>query len=292
MNTCKRLDIFTTPYVVNIARELGSVLITMGVDAEVYTRDVTNSDISRCTKDKGLYMFLFCPQWVAGEHLHLDPLPPEKYYIYQLEQFDKSNSPHIMNEFVLSLMKRSKHIFDYSKVNLQYYKTFAGTLDTKVSHLIPPAVQFTGKNINKDIDVLFVGCSSSRRAPILKYLTDNGIGVVHLINCFGDDLTNAISSSKIFLNIRYSDSKILETCRIHEALMSSDTCIVSEKPGHEIEDEMCSMYGDRVCFVDVIDTDYTQLHQSIVRILSNYDDNTPGIFTQLPPTQDVLQGGL
>ena len=52
---------------------------------------------------------------------NINPLPKEKYFFYQLEQFDKSNSPHIFNSFVFLIMKHAKHIFDYSNINLAYY---------------------------------------------------------------------------------------------------------------------------------------------------------------------------
>lgn len=270
----KEIDIFSTPYVINIANALKELLFNLKINCNLFCRKINKEDIERCKNNKNLYMFLFCPQWVYSPESGI--LPINKYFFYQLEQFDKSNAPHIKNQFVIDLMKKSNHIFDYSKINLEYYTKHPFNLKKKnFSYLIPAIPTFNNNNnTNKDIDVLFVGSlNSARREQILSIIKKNNINLVVPNNCFGDNLKSVISRSKIFLNIRYSNSKILETCRLHEALMSTNTFIVSEKPANDIEKEYINVYKNRIKFIHEITNDCTELVKIIKVILSIYDNN-------------------
>tara|TARA_Y100000816_G_C26108204_1_gene589892 strand:- start:9400 stop:10302 length:903 start_codon:yes stop_codon:yes gene_type:complete len=269
----KYLDIYCTPYVINIANALKELLFNLKINCNLFCRKITSEDIDRCRKNVNLFMFLFCPQWVYSSDSGI--LPINKYFFYQLEQFDKSNSPHIKNNFVIDLMQKSNHIFDYSKINLEYYTKHPFNLKLKnFSYLIPAIPTFNNNNTNKDIDVLFVGSlNSNRRQQILSIIKKNNINLVVPNNCFGDNLKTLISRSKIFLNIRYSDSKILETCRLHEALMCTNTFIVSEKPANDIEKEYINIYKNRIKFIHEITNDATEVIKIIKVILSIYDNN-------------------
>ena len=265
------IDIYCTPYVYNIAYSLKNILIEMKISCNLFCRSITSEDINRCSNNNNLYMFLFCPQWIYNKDSGI--LPINKYFFYQLEQFDKSNSPHIKNNFVLDLMNKSKHIFDYSTVNLDYYTIAPFNLPKhQFSHLIP-AIPDIYNNNKKDIDVLFVGCLNSRRQQILSIIKQSNINLIIPKNCFGNNLSNLISRSKIFLNIRFSDSKILETCRLHEALMSTNTFIVSEKPASDIEKEYIKIYKNKIKFINEITNDCSELVQMLKIILSDYDNS-------------------
>tara|TARA_B100000780_G_scaffold271312_1_gene232125 strand:+ start:62 stop:955 length:894 start_codon:yes stop_codon:yes gene_type:complete len=269
------VDIYCTPYVYNIADSLKKILIEMKFICNLFCRQITREDINRCNNNNNLYMFLFCPQWIYKPE-NAGMLPINKYFFYQLEQFDKSNSPHIKNKFVLEMMNNSKHIFDYSKVNLEYYTKYPFNLPKhKFSHLIPAIPDIdNNNNNNKDIDVLFVGSlNSKRRQQILSIIKKENINLTIANNCFGKDLISLISRSKIFLNIRFSDSKILETCRLHEALMSNNTFIVSEKPANDIEKEYIKIYKNRIKFINEITNDCNELIKIIKIILSVYDNS-------------------
>jgi len=266
------IDIYCTPYVYNIAYSLKNILIEMKISCNLFCRSITSEDINRCSNNNNLYMFLFCPQWIYNKDSGI--LPSNKYFFYQLEQFDKSNSPHIKNSLVLDLMNKSKHIFDYSTVNLEYYTIAPFNLPKhQFSHLIPAIPDIDNNNNKKDIDVLFVGGLNSRRQQILSIIKQSNINLIVPKNCFGNHLSNLISRSKIFLNIRFSDSKILETCRLHEALMSTNTFIVSENPASDIEKEYIKIYKNRIKFINVITTDCSELVQMLKIILSDYDNS-------------------
>ena len=101
---------------------------------------------------------------------------------------------------------------------------------------------------DKEIDVLFCGHINERRDIIIKFLKVYGINVIVKTDVFGEELTDLISKSKIFLNIRNNDtSDVLESCRLHEALMSTNTHIVSELVKKR---EQMELYKDRVIFTD------------------------------------------
>ena len=109
-------------------------------------------------------------------------------------------------------------------------------------------------------------------------IQQNNINITIANNCFGENLSNIISRSKIFLNIRYSNSTILETCRLHEALLSYNTYIISEYPGNSLEKEFIKKYKKRIYFIDEIKNNSSQLIKMIKTILSIYDSSKKNYF--------------
>jgi hypothetical protein len=278
----KFIDIFATPYVENIAKSLSATLNGLNINTTINIRTITNEDITVCINDKTRFMFLFCPQWVYPSDKNIQQLPVNKYFFYQLEQFDKAHVQHISNEFVYKLMRNAKHIFDYSKVNIEYYSKHRFNISSnKVSHLLPSLVEYSNideLNCDKPIDVLFVGTLNDRRIKIINNLLANNINIFVPQNCFGNNLTQIIKNSKIFLNIRFSNSVILETCRLHEALLLNNIYIISEMPGSELETEYIDLYKSKVHFIKGITNNSDQIVKTIKIILSIYDNKHFRIF--------------
>jgi hypothetical protein len=268
------IDIFATVYVVNIANALQDMLQKSNIQTTVNIRTITNADIKSCTTNQSKYMFLLCSQWVYPPNIN--SLPRNKYFVYQLEQFDKSECKHIHTRYVYNLFQNALHIFEYSKVNLTYYDTPQMRIPTnKVTYLMPPVVQIDNiQKTVKDIDVLFCGSINQRRASIFNSLQQNGIKLTVLHNKFGNELQILIKRAKIFLNLRFSDSKILETCRLHEAITSDSTFIVSEEPETPLDD--ISIYGTRIHFVKKNDLD--SLTKKLKNILQFYHKSPPFVF--------------
>lgn len=268
------IDIFATVYVVNIAKSLQCMLQKANIQTTLNIRLITNDDINSCAANLSKYMFLLCPQWVYPPNINA--LPNNKYFVYQLEQFDKSECKHIHNHYVYNLLRNALHIFEYSKLNLTYYDKHQMLIPTnKVTYLMPPVVQIDNTQATvKDIDVLFCGCINQRRAFIFNHLQQNGIKLTVLNNKFGDELQNSIKRAKIFLNLRFSDSKILETCRLHEAITSNSTFIVSEEPETPMDD--ISIYGTRIHFVKK--NDLENLTRKLKIIMQIYDKSPPFTF--------------
>ena len=267
----KRIEIFTTHYVINIAQTLSIIIQELGYDVCIHNRNITNEDIDRCNENKS-FMFILCIQWLYGRHLK--PLPKSRYYVYQMEQFDKKESDHIHNEYVYDLLRNAKHVFEYSHLNMLYYNTM--NIDkTNVSHLIPPCVLWEPKMThNKPIDVLFCGSINNRRLNILNQISNSELNVHVESKLFGSDLQDKISQSKIFLNIRFSNSTILETCRIHEALMCKHIYIISEMP--DIHSNDIEVYKKRVNFVEY--NNISGLISKIRIILNIYNMKKPDTF--------------
>ena len=143
------------------------------------------------------------------------------------------------------------------------------------------------KTVQKDIDVLFIGCINEKRCSILQSITASGINIIYPRKCFGKDLTEMIKRAKIFLNIRYSDSKILETCRIQEAIMHTNTYIVSERPGYEAEREYENLYKNNIYFIDALQNDYSKLIKILKIILNIYNVDKHRTFDCSPITEQI-----
>ena len=239
----KHIDIFTTPYVINIAMSVKNMLDKLNYKTTINMRQITNEDIQTLDESDNSLMFLFCVQWLYRPGLK--PLPTNKYIIYQLEQLDrKIDNAHLHNDFLNMLYNNAYHIFDYSKLNLKYLSNYKNKLST----LMPPVVEHNNEAFDKIYDVLFVGGINEKRQNILINLRYAGINVHVVSKVFGDDLKKLIKQSKIFLNIRFSDSSILETCRLNEAFLVKDTYIISELPKNNLDD--INFYKKRVIFIE------------------------------------------
>ena len=55
----QKIDIYCTPYVVNIANRLKEILIEININSNLFCRKIEKEDIERCKNDKNLFMFLF-----------------------------------------------------------------------------------------------------------------------------------------------------------------------------------------------------------------------------------------
>lgn len=247
----KIIDIFATKFIENIANALANILRECGIIVFTNIRNLDNLDIKICRADETRFLFIFCPQTMLQAKngplypTSLEPLPENKYFLYQLEQLDIGSGKNI-NDNLINLIKYSKHAFDYSEVNLAYYPE---EIRYKVSYLMPPVVHEPiveyYSTIEKKYDILFCGYINPRRDTILNHLKLAGYNVLSVTKVFGTDLTKLIKQSRIFLNIHYNNSsRSLETCRLNEAVMVEDTYIISENVDGD------HLYRDRVIFVD------------------------------------------
>lgn len=194
-----------------------------------------------CKEEYGRVLFICCPQLLlqmknsAEYPKDLTSLPHDKYFLYQLDICNDVN----MNPHIINLIKGAKHTFDYSEVNLGYYPR---DMQEKVSYLPPPVVAVSEELCEKKYDILFCGYTNARTKQILRELIEAGYKVLHVTDFFGPALTRFIQESRIFLNIHDNERKTLDTCRINEAVMASDTYIISEK-GTNASDKL---YEDRL----------------------------------------------
>lgn len=280
-NICeiKTIDLFATPFVINIANSLAKIINDCGIECVVHKSKLTNEIIDKCINNPNHYLFIFCPHKFLQNKLNpnypsnLKHLPKDKYFLYQLEKLD-SNIPEFWNFHIKNLILNSKHSFDYSENNMKYYENDSNQeLKFKVSHMIPPVVEFKDEYFveweNKTIDVLFCGALTKRRQEIIDKLTKSGINVTLCTDVFGEELTKKIAQSKLFLNISTEYGTGFEYCRIHEALMSKNTHIISEKPDNFdkfIEKNYNIEYKNRITFIDKIESNTCE---KIIDIINN-----------------------
>ena len=282
----RRIDIFATCFVENIAHAFATILKDCGMHTTVNIRNLTNADIERARNEPHTYLFIFCPHTLLQSQTKavypsgLTPLPPNKYYLYQLEQLDVPN-PRYMNTHITRLIQGSKQTFDYSEINIPFYSK---ELRDKVSVLMPPVVEWPaqalapaeqiqaqdgvvadgvvadgvvadGETTTQKYDIIFCGHSTERREKIINEIKAAGYSVLHLTNSFGPALTEQIKQARIFLNIHHSAiTSSLETCRLNEVVQSTAVHIISEKSG---QPKLEKLYEGRVYFVetaDIIDT--------------------------------------
>jgi len=278
----KIIDLFATRYIENIATALAKILRGCGIEVFLNIRQLTNADIKICQANPRRFLFICCPQtFLQAKNGPIYPtsllhLPFNKYFLFQMEQLD-TGSHIFMNANIINLIKNAKHTFDYSQINLEYYPE---EIKWKVSYLLPPVVEYNEiKYIDKQneeqiYDILFCGYNNPRREKIISDLRDAGYKVLHTSNVFGPALSQLIKQSKIFLNLHNNEtSRVLETCRLNEAMMANATHILSEKGDSD------NLYADRVHFIK----DMEELMRTVKTLLENNDENTKVIPFDIEP---------
>jgi hypothetical protein len=156
----------------------------------------------------------------------LRPELPKNTVIFNLETVHPA-SPW-MEEYYLSLL-RAHPVWDYSSVNIarlaEYFGIHRTTL-VKIGHM--PVMSRIESVVSPDIDVLFYGNLSPRRAKILMDITKTGINLVSLTGVYGKERDNFIARAKLVLNLQYYDFPgISEIIRL-SFLLSNRKAIVTE----------------------------------------------------------------
>jgi hypothetical protein len=160
----------------------------------------------------------------------LRPEFPKNTVIFNLDQVHPA-SPW-MEEYYLSLL-RAHPVWDYSSVNIARLAEHFGihrTVLVKIGHM--PEMSRIESNISPDIDVLFYGNLSPRRARILMDITKTGINLVSLTGVYGKERDAFIARAKLILNLQYYDFPgIAEIVRL-SFLLSNRKAVVTESGDH------------------------------------------------------------
>jgi len=96
-----------------------------------------------------------------------------------------------------------------------------------------------------DIDVLFYGSVTDRRAKIFDEIRNRGLNLVNLFGVYGAERDNYIARSKIVLNLHNHPTEIFEVVRVHY-LLSNAVAVVSEI---NASTSGCDFYADAVAGV-------------------------------------------
>jgi hypothetical protein len=130
------------------------------------------------------------------------------------------------NEHYLSLLSRYP-VLDYSARNRDALEQIG------IHHARLLEIGYSAKlsriptDREKDIDVLFYGAVSKRRALILEEAKRRGLRLVTLFGVYGEERDAAIARAKVVLNMRQHRTNIFETVRI-SYLLANQACVVSE----------------------------------------------------------------
>ena len=151
---------------------------------------------------------------------------PPNTVIFNLDQVHPA-SPW-MRKYYVSLL-RTHAVWDYSSTNLARLADNFGIHRTtllKIGYL--PTLSQIEANPVADIDILFYGNLSPRRAKILMDVTETGLNLVSLTGVYGKERDAFISRAKLILNIRfYEFPGITEIVRL-AYLLSNRKAVVSE----------------------------------------------------------------
>ena len=156
---------------------------------------------------------------------------PKHYISYQTEQI----GTHWFNERYYERLANSIAVWEYNEVNLPAYQHLNENIN-----IVSTGIKLQPKR-NKDIELLFYGALSERRAKALKGFTS--IRVVQKI--LGQPMRDLLSRTKTIVNIHYYDESPLEIFRINEAL-SHHCNVISEHSTHGD-----SKYADVVKFGNI-----------------------------------------
>jgi hypothetical protein len=160
---------------------------------------------------------------LLGEH-HLRQIPP-RTIVYNMEQLGSGAAvirPHYAG------LLASHPVWDYSAANLQWLRE---AVPACKATLLPvgyvPELRRIGRAPIQDIDVLFYGDVNERRERILRAMLGAGIGLKHVLNCFGEERDALIARSKLVLNLHAHETRIFEVVRV-SYLLANGCAVVSE----------------------------------------------------------------
>ena len=177
---------------------------------------------------------VFCPHLLRAEDAAR--VPPESI-LYNFEPLDPPVFDSV-GTFLTHYAPRFR-VWDYSAANAEYLRSRGcaaqhvplGYADTW-SRIAPAPVE--------DIDVLFYGDVSERRARVLDALRETGLEVVVASDVYGAERDALIARAKMILNIHNHDGiKALETPRIFYLLANRKAVVTEAKPGVQIDDDLC-----------------------------------------------------
>jgi len=173
---------------------------------------------------------------------------------YIILQSEQPSSIHIKNKYYIELMQNNI-VFDFHSISSEYLEKNYKII-TRAYHWFD-FLDFQQEEVERDIDILFVGAHSKLREEIFIQLQFQ-LGPDKKIEFVFDnsltqplELTKKLKRTKVVLNIPFYEDKILETHRINKAL-SCGCKVLSKKSGDETTD---NLYNNYIHFVD----DYSEV---------------------------------
>lgn len=165
-----------------------------------------------------------------------------RYVVFQMEALDQQIGLAPQFPAYLEFLRHAPQVWDYSAQNL----SFLAAHGCRNTHYIPLGYSRRLERIvhspAKDIDVLFYGAQTPRRKCVFEALSARGVRFVAAFGAYGSQRDQAISRSKIVLNLHQFDISQLEQLRI-SYLLNNRCFVLSESPQSDL-------YRDGVIFSD------------------------------------------
>lgn len=186
---------------------------------------------------------VFCPHLLRAEDVERVPRTTILY------NFEPLNPPVFdsVGTFLTHYAPRCV-VWDYSLDNVQFLQARG----CRVQHVplgYAPVMTRIAPAPQQDIDILFYGDISARRAPVLDGLRQTGLNVLIVSDVYGAERDALIARAKVVLNVHNHDGiKALETPRIFY-LLANRKAVVTEMKGDVPIDEdlksamVCAPYG-------------------------------------------------
>ena len=268
-----KIYMFSTNYTIILAKTLELYFNSLNIEVKIFDAP-TDDLINECISVPSLYLFFITLQAFS---VNFQNLPKHKYILYQTEDYNQNN----ITKLDTIVVENCYSIFDYSKINLQYYHENNIQRVKLLYPLIrePFFVVDTNLTLNietniEKIDILFIGTLNERIEKILNSLklyndTHNLNYIIKIVdNLYDDDaISNLVKISKLVINLHYYPKSILEIFRIHY-LLPYDCKILSEIPCNEEEMALIEKYNKVVTFFPIINDDLTNI-DTMFEIINN-----------------------
>ena len=267
-----KIYMFSTNYTIILAKTLELYFNSLNIEVKIFDAP-TDDLINECISVPSLYLFFITLQAFS---VNFQNLPKHKYILYQTEDYNQNN----ITKLDTIVVENCYSIFDYSKINLQYYHENNIQRVKLLYPLIrePFFVVDTNLTLNietniEKIDILFIGTLNERIEKILNSLklyndTHNLNYIIKIVdNLYDDAISNLVKISKLVINLHYYPKSILEIFRIHY-LLPYDCKILSEIPCNEEEMDLIEKYNKVVTFFPIINDDLTNI-DTMFEIINN-----------------------
>lgn len=283
----KKIILLTTNYTLFCANTLLEYFKSLNIETLLIINNKLESYVLNYLNEENSYIFLIGINHIQNiNNLNLSDKLINKFIIYQIEQLNQNNFVYNkLSNNVINIMKKCHKLFDYSKVNINYYPE---DLRENIKLLTPLirtnnllnnenielfSKEFINNNINnkvenyeKNITILFIGTLNERRRKILDFLEKYNIlnslnyKIVVVSKVFKDELIELIKKSEIVINLHYYNNALLEVFRIHE-LLGYNCKILSEKLNNNEEFELIEKYGKVISFFPIINENLSNINE-------------------------------
>ena len=193
--------------------------------------DVTNS-VNDFPSDRKNIVFGMhqCPVDVVRHDI------PKDAIVYSLEQMkDRPECLRWCRKY------RGLEVWDYSMRNVEVLSK-AGVENIrhcKIGYV--PEISYFERNKpeDRDIDILFYGCPTSRRKRILKQFEDNPkLNFVHIQSTYGDERDEYIKRAKLVINLHNTDNQIFEMVRVTHLIQNKVPVLTERNSDSDFPDYM------------------------------------------------------